>query len=411
VLIGVVLAYAARRWCAGAMAVGAAAAVGGCAGHSGGLTVQEAMRREIAPLPLHAVTSADGAVSLQTEAMSDPTIAPLDGAPNRYVVTIPLGDGSSVSCGVFAENSFTARATDAVRLAGPTLEAPQIAALDAGAIVDRPFLYVEVMGRLPENGVPKGVAFKYLGAALARGSVVCTQPGLGYQATFKRIVSGLVGSLHVRYDDALPRTTYHEIQIVKAQGRPVGFVDLRFCGSPDSSQLALKRGAMMIPRTPSEWLTTDTLRADVSTPSGEITRAGATAMQGDATEHDLKLTRVGAGYHVAGTVKGKAVSADLHTDLPLPDDRQVAHRIERAARTNGPWPVRALQWAPDVSPLELIDTAFGCSGNGATPCQFRLGSIDMDMAMDQSGMAKEVTFTAPNGVTLSMQRVFVSGGL
>jgi hypothetical protein len=395
-----------------------AALLGGCSAGPHPMTVERALERESLPLPLADAASVDGTVLLRVEAAAPPRVVAWtsDGGAKGYTIEVPTGKGSAIECALAPNISSSASFWRSVHgeLHGGVLQNPRLVATDAGAMVDHPFLYLEVAGTVVQDGENRTRIVKYLAVGIGNGTLLCSHPVVGYRETFKRIVSGLVANLRAPgVQDELP-LTYHEIEAMKIQDRALGFADLRYFSLGPQGHLAAKRTSLVIPRSPADWLVLDSLRVERSAADGTITQAADSRTSGDEQERDLALIRDGTGYRVDGTLSGKAVHADLPHTKPVPDDIDAARRLRETVLNNGPWPLSLPQWSPDVNPLAITDASLGCQPGdtvGAASCEMKAGTSNLRFSADEVGRPRIITLSGPNGITITLERVFVRGHL
>jgi hypothetical protein len=332
-----------------------------------------------------------------------------------YNIKVPLGAAGVILCTMFPERSFAAALWRPLHdeLLGSVFTDQRLVATDAGVMLDHPFLSLEIAGHVKEHGEQRVGTAKYLIVGFGDATLICVHPEVGYRDSFKRIVSGMTGTMRLATVlDKMPMT-YHEIQVVKVQGKPFGFGDLRYLDGAHGERLAFKRTTIMIPRTASDWITEDGLRLDRSGADGLIIQASDERLEGGEKAHDLTLKRNASGYHIAGTIQGKPVAADLPKAVEVPDDLRVAHTLDAVQKSNGPWPARVIQWQPDLDPLKVTEVTIGCAARGGngTGCDLSMGPAHTQFTLDTQGRPSELTIPGPGGLTISIQRVFTEGHL
>jgi len=378
--------------------------------------VQAALTREAPdPLPQNTLQSSDGQIRGSVESAAPPLVSrggddPSD--PTGYAFEIPIGVDEPIRCHVTGK-PFAIGPAAARMLSDKLVDAStgqRVAGLEAGAVGSRPYLYAHVVGTAPQLGHKALYQAKFFFAPLRFGAMHCMHVGLGYSATVRRVLVGLLGSLEFAPQaDALP-PTYHEVTLTRVGSLTCGFNETRFYQRADGGWGTVMRSVLVAPRSASDVVGLDQVRVTSADGNGVVDHAASDSFEGKTQRYSLALERAPQGftYTLSGEVHGRAIENTLASHAPLRDDVSLARQI--AAGTNGgSWSMP--QWMPELQPLSSVDVQVTCparEGSEDVACDIAAGKVHYEALIDANGMARRTTLK-DGPVELETERVYAHG--
>ena len=383
------------------------------------------MTREVSPLPLTTVSSADARVLLQVEASGQPTIERITDA-DAYRLTVAIGAETPIRCviGLAPLPVASEIAASYAELPGPPAKR-HVLFVEAGMQVDMPTLYAE-FGAATRNDKAVEVTFrKVVGILTSSGIVFCVHSEPGYRQSFRRITSALVASLQVQSDPAatpnvleVARPEYEEIWVSSIGSIKYGVSSERVYRLSDGGRQGRSRSMYLMGGSDDELLGNDQWGSWVAAADGTIQRANEEGVRrlSTSTASDMRsvvLTREPGGvYVVEGKAEGKDVNGRISSKKPLLDQVQRWHAIRAALRRSPDAVTSFLRWDGLSSPLEFIETTYQPVQDDSGPRRIerRVGDAVAVLTLDEQGVPLRTEPVVPtSGATFFQERVFMRG--
>lgn len=392
---------------------------GGCASKQPAPRVEEALKREVGPLPSTAINAPDSAFVAHVESKGSPIVRQPAGDGVPYLIGVPIGTESSILCFV------APTAMPITNVMGAVLEElgtksqvkmRGIGSTDAGALFDQPYFAADVVLIADADGQQRLYQVKMMAVGLrGNGSMMCVHDEVGYRQTFRRVVTGLANSMQTATAERFGLPRYKEVFVARVDDIAIGVGESSYYEARDQQMLMTSRMAMFVPRSAEEVLVTDEVNETLADAQGAIEKQTYFDLEGGELTSNLLLDRRSArAYHVTGTHRGAPIEGELETPGPLPDDRTMARRLATTlATTGGTGEVRIPQWAPDIAPLAVSELRVKRTGPptaDGTPAVLEIGERRIAVVIDAQGLLSRMT--APAGDTeMTVERVFQRGTL
>lgn len=391
----------------------------GCATAPPPARVEDAMKREVSPLPPVPIAAPDSAFVAGVEAQGTPVVRQPQGDHSTYLIGVPIGTQSDILCFVAPNAMPLTNVMGAVLRELGTKEDVKVRGIgstDAGALFDQPFFAADVVLVADAEVPPRLFQVKMMAVGLrGNGSMVCVHDEVGYRQTFRRVVTGLANTIQTASGERFGVPQYKEVFVARVDGIAIGVGESSYYEGRDKHLLMTSRMSMFVPRSPEEVLARDEVNETISDAGGNVLKETYVDLEGGELASNLLLERRSSRtYHVLGTHEGVPVDGELTTKEALPDDRAMARRLsETIARPGGPARITIPQWAPDIKPAAI--TELGVKRTGApspdgTPAELELGERRIPVIVDAQGLLDRMTVPLGDN-ELIVERVFQRGSL
>lgn len=375
-----------------------------------GLSLGDALAREIEPLPVKDLTIAEGEFTAQVEAKGEPVVTPHEGF---FHVEIPVGTVTPMSCFVYPKHldtggalmGFLGSVTEKVQLV--QLRTSEIAAVGIDPVVILHATYVAETEQGKQQGVLK------VGARSARGnSVLCYHDEPGYSKAFSRMLQGFARTLKPATPQSAP-SRYGELQVVKFRDVPVGFERRRLLDAKAGGRVDEVISMMLMPRSATEMVAQDSSKVVVTDASGRINTIRSSESSGGETSVDMTILRSAKKtneYTYEGTLSGKAVKGTFKSSDKngLPGDELLEEFMRQKMFTGGTPSYAYEQYDPELDltkPMKLTVTPKNPAERLVT---IHFGAMTIDGNVDQHGLVEKAQLTM-GPATLTMERVATVG--
>ena len=364
--------------------------------------VLAALAREVDPLPTQKVVG-PGFV-LEVEATELPPVEPA--GPNHQV-TVNIGTQGRVQCIVYGTPlDYAGAIGQMLKAIQPQVKVRKAVVTDVQLVDEIPALFSNVEYTTLTDGKKVLGQLKLMVHVRGDSSLMCMHDEPGYQASFRRM--GLVAAKGFLPDGwKAPPLHYVETQVVKIGTSLLGFVH-HVCGREGATTTCEGTDALLVPRGPGSWMTSDSASVEVSDAAGVVTtQTVANAEAGELSSRmTIRKTAPGA-YDYEGTMSGKDLKGSFKTKSPTGIISEPALRaltldvVQKQTRADVERYVNSL--APDVAtPMTVSPT----SKPSSVVVEMVGRSVVSDVDADGLGSRSEIRM---GQMVMSFERVYVRG--
>ncbi|MFY0572816.1 hypothetical protein ACN28E_54550 [Archangium lansingense] len=362
--------------------------------------------RELTPLSKQQVSAPDGSFTGEVEATGAPTFQEQQGV---LVMSVPLGTRSPMSCFVYSQPLDAGDALyRLVQMAGQRTDIQLVRTTDVRLIGDSPAVFAEVQYLVD---MPQGKAAgqaKMMVHTSDQVPLVCSHDELGYMESFKRIASGLAGSLKSAAEKpAAPR--YFEFSLIRVQGHPVGFEKRVMRDAAGGSRLTEVEASFFLPRTAKELMVMDTLSTELADKDGKlVARDYARATNGEL-DIQMSLEQVkGREYHYEGKHSGKDVNGNFTASADLATETSTARLVRERFLSGKDKELTLHVYSPSSNPAAPVQQVYRQTTAGSRELAVEMGETKGTLTVDAQGMPEKLVM--PLGkMEMVQERISVSG--
>lgn len=374
--------------------------------------------REAPPLPMVEIAAEDG--SFRARAEGKAVFAPQREA-EMHIFGIDIGSANPIACTVhqeeldlasalFAFSHSTFEAT-AARVGG--IEQKRIAGVDAGTVGSSPFLAVEWLYGVRQEGTLRVGQIKHFVAWKGAGTLYCQHDEVGYSASFRRIVEGLLRELEI---GAKPEQDpfYEEITRMSVGEMHIGVQRVALTRDADGDVRIDVRASLVVPADNGSLQTNDSYGVEFARPDGSLINQTHVEVENAELASHLELEPIDPeGWTVRGTFQQKPLDTRL-----APDRRMAiswlgeALALRRAIESQGVGArVLLARWVPDADPTRLVEETISIRERVADD-RFRsevvIGGVQAEILADRSGSAAAGSMRM-GFIEMHFERIFVAG--
>jgi len=374
---------------------------------TGQLLLQDALAREATLTESYAVSAEDHFFSATVSGSDTPTVTPHE---KFFQVSIPIDSEIPAECFIYRDALDSAATLQALLhelLAGFTRTG--ILQIDAGTFSQLPYVYQESLYVTEQGatGVLKGIV-----VPVGMSTLACLHDEPGYRETFRQMVGGLAGTLHIT--GALPDNwKYQEILVWRMHDMNVGFTVNSIGKAEDGEIKSIIETAVVIPRTAAETMTHDGYDVIYEKENGElVTGSYAEATSGELTlSIALEQTPEG-GYRVSGKYQGKEIDSRLNPAVdPVGPHYQLIELVRAANPDDGkPRPLSIDAYVPSASPLQTLAVEAKPTGQrigGLPEYALLFAGMEATSVVDAHGQQAVTLQMGP--LELQLNRVYYNG--
>jgi hypothetical protein len=374
---------------------------------SGKLDLKELSARELAPLPGQKVSAPDGSFTGEVEAAGAPTLQAGEGL---FVLSIPLGTGSPLTCFVYSQPVDAGGAIyRLVEMAGQRTELQRVRTTDIRLIGESPAVYAEAeyLVNLP-RGKGAGLA-KMMVYSHDQVPLVCTHDEPGYSESFKRVTSGLAASL-VSSGGKPPASRYFEFHVIRVQGQPVGFERRVMRDAAGGGRLTEVESSLFFPRSVRELSVQDSVSSELSDKDGKlVARDFARASNGEP-DIQMALKQVqGREYHYEGTHLGKALNGSFTAPADLATEPGTARLMRERFLPGADRELTLYYYIPAANPAAPMPQVLRKEASGSRELSVEMGPLKGTLTLDAQGMSEKMVAPLGEGAEMLRERVRVRG--
>jgi hypothetical protein len=368
--------------------------------------LRELAARELAPLSKQRVAAPDGFFTGEVEAAGTPTVQEQQGV---IVISVPLGTRSPMTCFVYSQPLDAGDSIyRLVQMAGQRTELQSVRITDIRLIGDSPAVYAEAryLADTPQ-GKAAGLA-KMMVHTHDQVPLVCSHDELGYSESFKRVTSGLAGSLQSAVGKP-PAPRYFEFSLVRVEGHPMGFEKRVMRDAAGGSRLTEVESSLFFPRTPRELRVQDTVSSELADKDGKlVARDYARATNGEV-DIQMSLEQVqGREYHYEGKHGGKEHKGNFTAPVDLATEPGTARLLRERFLPGPDKELTLLFYTPAANPVAPVPQVFRKGAPGSRELAVEMGPLKGTITVDSQGMSEKVVIPL-GGMDLVQERVSVSG--
>ncbi len=242
-------------------------------------------------------------------------------------VTIPLGTSEPIHCFVYNKPLNLAQTMRMfVDHVAQSVEHHEVDKIDAGEVGGVPFVAVHTSYVARPNAAdakPKSMGqLKYFAARSESNTTVCMHDEPGYNATFDRVVKGLVATQKFSEghgDPAAKLLVWRDVSVVRAGKTTVGVVEHRLYEG-EAGYAYASSTSILLPADDGQVLASDEVDNQFSDTQGGIVEATYIKILNDSVAFNMGMHyEKGAGYHIDGAHNGAAIDIRLAAASALPD--------------------------------------------------------------------------------------------
>lgn len=349
-----------------------------------GNPIEALFSRELPPLGRQVL--ALERASLDVEAKGTPKVT-RDDTNGATQVTLPLGTEQDVTCFVYDHpvdvSGALSHIIESVR-AQYTLAAVRPAGIEV--IEKSPALFVEVVYVVQSPQGKKVGSLKLMAVSSETAPVSCLHDEPGYGKTFQRVSSAFAAAVaRARTADAVP-ASYRTIDVTSVKGMRVGFTKSSWVKKRDGSLVIVTVSATFTPRSPTEYLSEDSVSVTEADPAGYVRKREHVSSANGEKTLDVKLVHEkGPHYAYSGEASGKALAGKVEAKNPRGlESPALEFQRTRDELLTGKVPSLAFEsYAPSVNPVGLERATLTLTtGRKAT---LKLGSLSLNVEIDAHG--------------------------
>ena len=360
---------------------------------------------ELPPLPRQPLRAPEGTFTGEVEAAGTPTWLRRE---NTWVLIVPLGTGSPLTCFVSAEpldagaalHRLLARVERTTRL-------ERVRTTDMRLLGDTPVVYAEASYSADSPRGPVPGLIKLMVSSSERVPLACTHDEPGYPESFQRITSALVASLQTPAAPVSP-PRYAAFDVLRVEGAPVGFERRLSRDAEGGGRLTRVVTSLFFPRSARQLLAQDTVSTELADAEGHlVSRDYARSIDGQVDLH-VSLARVRGGeYHYEGRWGGKLQRGGFTTAEALAGEALVARTL-RTLREAAAGTERTLQrYEPSRHPTAPLPQVLRSAGGGREVTA-ESGPLTATLTLDARGLVERMEVPL-EGVRLVQERVSEEG--
>lgn len=362
--------------------------------------------RELAPLSPQRVAAPDGSFTGEVEAAGAPTLQEQQGV---IVLSVPLGTRSPLTCFVYSQPLDAGDSIyRLVQMAGQRTELQLVRTTDVRLIGDSPAVYAEAQYLVDTpQGKAAGQA-KMMVHTHDQVPLVCSHDELGYSESFKRITSGLAGSLQGAAGKQ-PAPRYFEFSIIRVKGHPVGFEKRVMRDGAGGSRLTEVETSLFFPRTPRELMVQDMVSSELADKDGRlVARDYARATNGEV-DIQMALEQVqGREYHYEGKHSGKELQGTFTAPADLATEPGTARLLRERFLPGQDKELTLHYYMPSANPVAPVQQVLRKGAAGSRELTVEMGPLKGTLTLDSQGMTEKLVMPL-GGTELVQERVRVSG--
>jgi hypothetical protein len=280
--------------------------------------------------------------------------------------------------------------------------------VEAGNVKNHPWLALEWLYNVGENENKRVGLVKVRAAQVDSLSLACSHNALGYQDTFARAFTTLLGEASAALE-AMP-AHYREIYRVSIGEQPVGYIRVSYATDEEGDTRNLVEETMLMPVDSSNLSTSDSYATVWSRADGSMINAYESSAENGELTTQLQLTQTDEGdWWVSGTVQGKEIDSAVSGDgEPLTTVQQM-HVVRDLLADESSSEAMLTMWVPDADPTTLIgakvvlDRERG-DGHGT----MSIGPLQMNAHFDEFGSTHSASVSM-GAITMNLDRIWQDG--
>jgi hypothetical protein len=348
--------------------------------------------------------------TLEIEAAA-PAEVSRDEALRQTSVSFSIGTAEKVQCFVYDQmvpvGTLLGRLTEGLR-GKVDIKAVRTSAIEV--VEKEPAVFSDIAY---VAATPKGKVLGQLKLAVYPSSVAplaCVQDEPGYQQAFQRAVTRFASGL-ARTRASTEPIAYRAVYVTAIRGAPVGFERSIWVKAKDGTRTGTTVSAMIVPRSPSEWMLQDGTTVVQVGKDGYVTSKTAHMSANGEEQLELTLKRDKAGYAYSGRVSQKDLSGSFKTKdkKGIASDVIVVREVKNQLMTGKKAELQFEEYLPDADPTAPLTVTLRRDPL-AGPDAVNVETAKMKMAGRVDGAGDLLSVEVPMGpVTLLQERKFVEG--
>lgn len=349
--------------------------------------IQRLVERELAkPLPAKAFSTPGGARG-KVEAAGEVAIVP--GEEGRELLTIPIGTDQAVGCSIIPEridaggslHLLTQKVAEAVQLAA--VRTTEVQVVEGSALLHFEVLYTKDS----EKGKLVG-GLKVAILVHETHSLVCQHDELGYAKSFQRLVRGLAASLRDGRDDGRTRARFAEVQVLQLGPVTVGFEERLIGEAEGGGRSQLSHSALVLPRTPSEYVAVDTVRREEVDAEGQLSKGIYVQVMNGQVETSVTVTRdpESKDFAYRGTKGGKEISGRFAAPGGLATELWFARRFDRKHGAGPQEPLKRPAYLFEADPTGPLEMTYRRDPARPGRVEIEAGPLRLSGELDDAGL-------------------------
>ena len=334
-----------------------------------------------------------------------------------FYIAADDGTGTGYECWIWVDEidlaSTTSNITEAIienvsAQNGP-VNSRFIRAIDAGSLDGSPFLALEWLYTVGQEGQAQVAYTKVRTAEKNGAAITCGHSMPGYRKSFESSFARIVRDLEVDVDVSEPY--YKELVVQSLNGTNIGVTIMQFTQDADGDTQISIDESTLAPISESELSISDTSSTAWSTPGGYLINKHYAAVNNNELTANLSIGADDEGrWSVSGTFNGKEIDADLGPDSEPFTELAYMQQVQGMFEDKGESSVTLTDWVPTIDPTSFLDVELGLdAGKGKSRTgKMAVGPLVVNTVFDKSGSMAEGEINIA-GAKVLVERVFQQG--
>lgn len=333
-----------------------------------------------------------------------------------YYITSDDGSDGVYECWIWVDAIDLASTTSNIAEAvienvsgefGP-VNARFLRAVDAGAIDGSPFLALEWLYTVGQEGEARVAYTKVRSARVDGAYITCGHSVPGYRKSFAKSFARVVSDLEVDVETVSPY--YKSLTVQSLNGINIGVSSVTFVEDEDGDTQIETDENTLAPVSESELRVSDTSTISWSTPDGLLINKQYAAVENDELTADLALYPDEDGWHVAGTFTGKEIDRALGVEPEPVSELGYMRQVQAMWGDTGGTSATLTDWVPSLDPTSFVGVQLDLAEGDAEPRGgvLTLGPLVINSQFDANGSLARGEMNL-GGTRLVIERVFEQG--
>jgi hypothetical protein len=378
----------------------------------------QARAREADPLPAREIAAQGSFRSLvPAEVLVPPR---RDG--ETHVFALGIGSEAAAECWVHDSDldlatslaAFSEATFGAISQQFGEVELRRIEGVDAGSLAGGAFLALDWLYRVGSGSQARIGQIKHLAVSKDDHTLYCQHNELGYEATFRRVVEGLVREL--AFPAAPPRRPYYEeISVFAVRDMRVGVQHVELARDEEGDTRIDLRSSMLIPVDESTLQTNDTYGLEFARPDGTLINQVHVEVENGKLVTQLELDPEADGsWRAHGTFQTKQIDARIDAPQALGSWLGEVLSLRRGIEQQGVGgEVVMVRWMPDADPTRFLEERIAIrerAPGGRFRTTLSVAGLEAEALADRAGTTASGSVDLGH-VQMRFERIFADGRL
>lgn len=378
----------------------------------------EARAREGKLIKPVTIKSSDGAFQAQVPAKL--TSGKIEKGESGYYLAFDIGSSSPLECILDPDGIDMASTLGSVdKTLFPEFEKHQgkidrkiVQSTDAGAIAGNPFLSVKWLYSADDGKGKRVGGLNHLAASTRAFGIHCFNSDLGFEKTFRQVITALLESLRVK--DIGSKPYYSEIAIAELRGKRIGVTSTVMIRDKDQDTELTTTTAMVSMTADGLLRGRDIYSIAWLAQDGALINAAHITSDNGEIDGNLKLRRDDdEQWQVTGTFKQKPIDAKLPAAATPESAIEQTHKLRKYFADGAPEGTKfdSTRWLPSADPTRFVSvvTTIGKTVGDRIDVHENESGVDIDYVAEKP-TANFVSGVMEMGPTsMEITRIFVQG--